>query len=236
MTGMANSSEKLTAVDPPARRAGVPGHRRVAEAGLRVFLKQAHDDSVVEREISPAEVPREIARFESALIATRRQLREFQQECDPAVASIFDAHLLILDDRPFIENVITGIENRRRNVEVVLQDVARGFMQALARVKDEYVRERVADVQDVTRRILHNLVGRRSSLADIKSKDVVLVANDLAPSEIVSIDKSRVIAPGARRAAPRPVPRSPAYQIGHSRCWACIPSAARSPRRRSDSG
>ncbi len=195
MTGMANSSEKLTAVDPPAEERVFRGIGVSPGLALgRVFLKQAHDDSVVEREISPAEVPREIARFESALIATRRQLREFQQECDPAVASIFDAHLLILDDRPFIENVITGIENRRRNVEVVLQDVARGFMQALARVKDEYVRERVADVQDVTRRILHNLVGRRSSLADIKSKDVVLVANDLAPSEIVSIDKSRVIA------------------------------------------
>ena len=159
----------------------------------RVFVKQSHDERVSERAISQADVPREIARIEEALIATRRQLREFQQECDPAVASIFDAHLLILDDRPFIENVITGVESRRCNVEVVLQDVARGFMQSLSRVKDAYVRERVADVQDVTRRIMNNLVGHRPSLTESTAKDVVLVASDMAPSEIVSLDKDRVI-------------------------------------------
>ncbi len=191
---MATASDNLPTVVPPGEEKLFRGIGVAAGLALgRVFLKQAHDDSVVEREVAPAEIPREIARFESALIATRRQLREFQKDCDPAVASIFDAHLLILDDRPFVENIITGVESRRRNVEVVLQDVAHGFMQALAKVKDEYVRERVADVQDVTRRILHNLVGRPSSLADIHAGDTVVVANDLAPSEIVSLDKSRVI-------------------------------------------
>lgn len=158
----------------------------------RAYVKLPHEDRVVERNLAADEVPREIARFESALIATRRQIREFQQDCDPAVASIFDAHLLILDDRPFIENVIAGIEGRHKNVEAVLNDVARGFMQSLTKVKDEYVRERVADVQDVTRRILHNLAGQKISLDDITGADTVLVAADLSPSEIVSIDKTKV--------------------------------------------
>lgn len=159
----------------------------------KTFLLRTHDDKILEREITPADIPREIARFEAALISTRRQLREFQKETDPVVASIFDAHLLILDDRPFIEGVITGIETRRRNVEIVLQDVARGFTQALANVKDEYVRERAMDVQDVTRRILNHLVGRRSTLMDIDQDETVIVANNLAPSDIVSINREHVI-------------------------------------------
>ncbi len=159
----------------------------------QVYLKLPHDDQVVERDISRDEVPREIARFESALIATRHQIRELQRGCDPAVASIFDAHLLILDDRPFIENIITGLENRRKNADIILVDVARGFMQSLAKVKDEYVRERVADVQDVTRRIQQNLSGKKGNLTDITAGGTIIVAADVSPSEIVSINKDLVV-------------------------------------------
>lgn len=158
----------------------------------RAFLRTPPDDQVVERDISHADVPREIARYEAALIATRQQIRAIQKDCDPDVAGIFDAHLLFLDDGPFIKNVFAGIEGRRKNVEVVLRDVAQGFMQSLARVKDEYVRERSNDVQDVARRILHNLAGKQVTLADITEPGTIVVANDLSPSETVSINKDRV--------------------------------------------
>lgn len=159
----------------------------------RAYLKAPYVDSVVERTISSDDVPGEIARFETALIKTRHQLREFQKDCDPAVASIFDAHLLILDDRPFIENVVLGIEKQQKNVETVLNEVSKDFMRALAKMQDEYLRERSADVQDVTRRILHNLFGKKVSLADITDKDTIVVANDVSPSEVVSINKDRVL-------------------------------------------
>lgn len=158
----------------------------------RVFLRTPPDDQVVERDISRADVAREIARFEAALIVTRQQIRAIQKDCDPGVAGIFDAHLLFLDDGPFIKNVFAGIEGRRKNVEIVLRDVAQGFMQSLVRVKDEYVRERANDVQDVARRILHNLTGKQVTLADITEPGTIVVANDLSPSETVSINKDRV--------------------------------------------
>jgi len=158
----------------------------------RAFLRTPPDDRVVERDISQADVAREVARFESALIATRQQIRAIQKECGPDVAGIFDAHLLFLDDGPFIKNVFAGIEERRKNVEVVLRDVAAGFVQSLVRVKDEYMRERANDVQDVARRILHNLAGKHVTLADITESGTIVVANDLSPSETVSINKDRV--------------------------------------------
>lgn len=159
----------------------------------RVFLKPTHDEKPVERNITKEEIPLEIARFEAALIATRRQIKEFRLQCDPTVASIFDAHLLILDDRPFIEQVFSGIENQRKNVEVILHHVSREFVQSLNKVNDTYVRERAVDVQDVTRRILLNLAGHEGSLADIREKGTIVVASDLTPSEIVSLNQEFVM-------------------------------------------
>jgi phosphotransferase system enzyme I (PtsI) len=158
-----------------------------------VFLKPTYDENPAEHSITKDDIPKEIARFESALIATRRQIKEFQKQCDPEVASIFDAHLLILDDRPFIEKVFSGIEAQQKNVEAVLHNVAHGFIQSLHKVNDNYVRERTADVQDVTRRILLNLAGQEGSLTNIKEKGTIIVANDLTPSEIMLLNQDLVI-------------------------------------------
>ena len=157
-----------------------------------VFLKPSHDDVPVEHAIIKEDIPREIARFESALIATRRQIKDFQNKCDPAVATIFDAHLLILDDRPFIEKVFLGIESQLKNVEAILHYVAHEFIQNLNKVNDNYVRERAADVHDVTRRISQNLAGHKGSLTDIRKKGTIIVAVDLTPSEIVLLNQDIV--------------------------------------------
>lgn len=161
-------------------------------ASGRAYLKASPDDQVEEKDISRDAVPREIARLESALIATRRQIRDLQKDCAPEVASIFDAHLLILDDRPFIENIILGIENRRKNADIILHDAAKGFMQSLAKVKDAYVRERVADVEDVTRRIRQNLIGQNTKFLEDIAPETIIVASDLSPSEVVAINKDLV--------------------------------------------
>ena len=158
----------------------------------KVCKKTVLSDVIVERDISEDEIPREIARFEKAIIETRKQLRQLQRESDPTVASIFDLHLLVLDDGPFIESVFLGIESRKKNVEVILQDVASGFIQGLLKVKDTYAKERAADVEDVTKRLLNNLIGRKSILMDLKESEVIVVSKDLSPSDIVSLDKEKV--------------------------------------------
>ncbi len=159
----------------------------------RAYLKAPHDDHVVERVIDADRVAGEIARFEAALVETRRQLRDIQKECDPAVAGIFDAHLLILDDRPFIEGVLLDIRQDRMNAEWALAKASKAFVKALSQMKDEYLRERAADVQDVARRIIHNLFGKESSLADIADDNIIVVANDISPSEVASINKERIL-------------------------------------------
>ena len=163
-----------------------------------VFLLTTDEDRVVERSIGDDEIPREIARFEEALIATRRQLHEIQRQVSEAIgqesASIFDAHLLVVDDRSLVEEVIRGLSVHKKNVETVLRLVADRYAQALLRVEDDYLRERAVDVRDVTRRILRNLSGDSSVSLGRLMQPCIVVAHDLAPSDAATLNKEKVIA------------------------------------------
>jgi len=145
-----------------------------------------------EREISDQDVPLEIVRFEEALIKTRHQISEIQRKVGSLLgedsASIFDAHLLVVDDRYFIEEVIKELRARHRNVEAVLNDVAERYIGILERVEDDYLRERAADVRDVTRRISTNLAGKRMDRMDQLERPCIVVAQDLSPSDTAGIN------------------------------------------------
>lgn len=161
------------------------------------YLVITEDERYVERDIEEDEVSREIARFEDALIATRHQIHEIQSRISEAIgqenASIFDAHLLVVDDRSFVEEVIKELKAKRKNVETVLLLVANRYAEALARVEDDYLRERATDVKDVARRILRNLAGRKvSSLADLKGSYIV-ISNDLSPSDTAMMRNETVV-------------------------------------------
>ncbi|MDD3276404.1 MAG: phosphoenolpyruvate--protein phosphotransferase, partial [Kiritimatiellales bacterium] len=145
-----------------------------------------------EREISDQDVPLEIVRFEEALIKTRHQISEIQRKVGSLLgedsASIFDAHLLVVDDRYFIEEVIKELRARHRNVEAVLHDVAERYIGILERVEDDYLRERAADVRDVTRRISTNFAGKQMDRMDQLERPCIVVAHDLSPSDTAGIN------------------------------------------------
>jgi len=140
----------------------------VAVGEVVVFAREGAP--VPDRVIREQDVPNEIARFEEALIKTRHQISGIQRKVSSALgeenASIFDAHLLVVDDRYFVEKVIHGLRDKRRNVEVVLKEVADRYIEMLSGVEDDYLRERAADVRDVTLRINKNLVGERMDRMD----------------------------------------------------------------------
>lgn len=157
-----------------------------------------HDDvRIVERRIVDDEIPREIARFEDALMETREQILEIQGRMEKALdrkqAGIFDAHLLVTDDRAFVEEVIRGLRARMVNVEAVLQSVASRYADALAQLGDDYLKERAADVRDVTRRLQHNLAGRRASHLGQLGEPCVVIASDLSPSDTAGMSREKVV-------------------------------------------
>jgi len=163
----------------------------------KAFLLTTDEDRIVEREISSEDIPREIARFEEALIETRRQIHEIQHRVGEAMgqesAGIFDAHLLVVDDHAFVEEVIRGLSAYHRNVESVLHLVTERYAEALGRIEDDYLRERAVDVRDVSRRIMRNLSGKSSSILTQLREPRIVIANDLAPSETAQMMRDTII-------------------------------------------
>lgn len=161
----------------------------------QLFSNQA--ERAVQRRIKPEEVATEIARFEEALIATHDQIRTIQKQVADVLgdehASIFDAHILVVDDRTFIEDVIRTVKKDLVNVEPVLQAVSNRYADMLSKVNDSYLSERAADIRDVTRRILANLGGEALDEMARISDPCIVVAHDLSPSDTASINRNLVL-------------------------------------------
>ena len=166
----------------------------VAVGEAVVFVQEG--DAVPEYTIEEDDIPLEIARFEEALIATRHQIAEIQEKVSSALgdehAGIFDAHLLIVDDRYFIEEVIKGLRSDRLNVESVMERVAGRYTAMLSNLEDDYLRERAADVYDVTRRVIKNLAGESIDRMDQLESPCIAVAHDFTPSDTAGMNRNLV--------------------------------------------
>ena len=154
-------------------------------------------DDVMRYRIAPSQIPDEIGRFETALIQTRMQILEMQQRIAESIgakdAAIFDAHLLVVEDRTLIDEVLRKLETDLCNVEWVFQEVATRYAETLNKIDDPYLRERALDIQDVTKRVIHNLQGKAPKTFLALSEPHILVAHNLTPSDTASINRANVL-------------------------------------------
>jgi phosphoenolpyruvate-protein phosphotransferase (PTS system enzyme I) len=162
----------------------------------KAFLVDSESMAIAKRKIPKEELPLEIARFEEALIKTRSEVMEIKKKVTDELGSehgeIFDAHLLVLEDRALIEEVISDLKNERSSVEYVFSKILNKYIKAFTKIDDEYLKERLSDIQDVGRRILNNLLGGKERiLKDIKN-EVIVVAYDLSPSDTASMQKEKI--------------------------------------------
>ena len=154
-------------------------------------------DDIVRYRIERSQIPNEIARFEAALVQTRMQILEMQQEIAEAIgakdAAIFDAHLLVVEDRTLIDEVLRKLENDLCNVEWIFQEVASKYAETLGQIDDPYLRERALDIEDVTKRIVHNLQGKAPKLLRGVTDAHVLVAHNITPSDTAAMTRQQVL-------------------------------------------
>jgi phosphotransferase system enzyme I (PtsI) len=161
--------------------------------------KLGKEEYIVPREsIRPEDIPLQIQIFEEALIKTRREIIELQKRISVDMgqeeAQIFDAHLLVLEDRMLIEEVISRLKKEQANVAYIFQEVLKKYIDVFSKIEDEYLKERIADVNDVGKRILRNLLGKeRKNLKDLQEK-AVIVSHDLSPSDTAAMYKQNVCA------------------------------------------
>ena len=172
-----------------------------AAAGISIgpaYRLDKEEFIVPKQQISQGDIPLQIQLFEEALIQTRREIIDLQKKIAKDMgqdeAEIFDAHLLVLEDRMLIEEVISRLKKEQVNVAYIFSEVLKKYINVFSKIEDEYLKERTADVNDVGRRILRNLLGKeRKGLEDLKEK-VIVIAHDLSPSDTAAMHKQKVSA------------------------------------------
>lgn len=176
---------------------GIPAAPGIACGSAFILDKQ--DFIVSPRAVTEQEVPIEIARFEEALHKTREEVSSIQKKISSEIgerhAQIFDAHLLVLQDRMLIQEVIKRIKKEKLSAEYVFSKVLKKYIKVFSNIEDEYLRERTSDVNDIGRRILKNLMDE-SKLHEFENltEEIIIIAHDLSPSETVSMFNKNIIA------------------------------------------
>ncbi|MCM8766251.1 MAG: PEP-utilizing enzyme, partial [Candidatus Omnitrophica bacterium] len=174
---------------------GIPASPGIAMG--QAFLMEMEEPTVPRRQISDEDLPNEIARLEDALIQTRKEILEIQkkiaEEMSYEHAEIFNAHLLLLEDKMFLEEVISRLRKEKFIVEYILVDVIKKYIKVFSKMDDEYLRDRISDIDDVGKRILRHLIGQqRQDLSKLKEK-VIVVAYNLSPSDTALMHKENVL-------------------------------------------
>jgi len=179
------------------------GHRMQVYSGKSVFGGIAIGKISVYRKneqqlkrVRTEDTKGELARYEAAKAAAIEQLQELYQkalkEVGEANAAIFEIHQMMLDDGDYNESVENIIETQKINAEYAVAVTGDNFAQMFRAMDDDYMRERAADVKDISERVLSILNGGQKGKV-VTDEPVVIVADDLAPSETVQLEKDMVL-------------------------------------------
>ncbi|MDE2214235.1 MAG: phosphoenolpyruvate--protein phosphotransferase [Candidatus Omnitrophica bacterium] len=161
------------------------------------FILDKGEFIVPKRSIATSEVNSEIARFEEAVHNARLEIQALKtkitKDMGAAHARIFDAHLLVLQDATLIDQVTADIRKHKTSAEYVFIKIIKKFVEAFTKLPDEYLRERAADVSDISRRVLKYLMDE-SKLHDLEllQDDLIVVAHELSPSDAVSMYNKKI--------------------------------------------
>jgi len=176
---------------------GIPVSPGVSRGKILV-LRDAHQTTIPHQHVAEHELPHQVQRLEQALVETRHEILEVQRQVSAGLgaqdASIFDAHLLVLEDPTLIEEVSRIILEEKVTAEYAFQKVAEKYARTLSSIDDEYLRERAADMRDVTSRLLNNLLGRGEEL-DLRklAEPCIIISHDLSPSRTALLDRRMVL-------------------------------------------
>lgn len=163
----------------------------------QIYILAEREITVPKYAISQEQVEAEQERLDNAIVETRKQIQNIQEEIRGSIgedeARIFDAHLLVLEDQALIDESIREMKDAECNIENAIWKVGQRYIEAFDQIDDEYLRERASDIRDVMRRLLSNLTGQQLQHLGEIVKDRVLVANDVTPSDSASMDQSGLL-------------------------------------------
>ena len=171
---------------------GIAASQGISFAKAYVFVEP--DLSV--KEVKIEDVAAEVKRFEDAIEASKKELTIIKENALASLgadkAAVFEAHLLILDDPEFMGTVKTDIESKVINAEYAFKETSDMFISMFEAMDNEYMKERAADIRDVSKRILAHLLGVDLPNPSLIDEEVIVIAEDLTPSDTAQLNKKYV--------------------------------------------
>lgn len=168
-------------------------YKGVAFGKISVLKK---DDYVVKR-VKIEDTQAELQRVEEAVEASKQQLQKLYEkalkEVGEASAAIFEVHQMMLEDEDYKESIENIISTQQVNAEYAVASTGDNFSQMFASMDDDYMRARATDIKDISNRLVKNLSGQSTDVMDL-DEPVIVVADDLSPSETVQMDKEKILA------------------------------------------
>lgn len=184
-----------TARAPEIVHEGIPASPGIAIGPIHVMARGFSAPEVYV--ISENEIASEQQRLHNALEGTKKQLFELQQRLEiltgEAESGIFEAHIMVLEDRAVVDRVLEFISRRRQNAEYAFYAVMQTFLEAMRRVPDPYLRERTADLEDVSQRVLRNFRSGADPRPQVPEDQHILIAYDLTPSDTALMNRRHVL-------------------------------------------
>lgn len=161
----------------------------------KVFLQVNEEIVITDEKIS--DIEGEKAKLQKALDDSRAQLEKIKEkaltEMGEEKAQVFEAHITLLDDPEFTGAMQMEIESNSTNSMKAVQSVTDMFVSIFDAMEDAYMRERAADIKDVSKRIISNLAGKGGDAFAITEENTIVVAHDLTPSDTAQLDRSKVV-------------------------------------------
>lgn len=162
----------------------------------KAYLLVEPDLSFTNEKITDTDADAEIKKFRNALEASKIELTKIRNNAEKSLgadkAAIFDAHLLVLDDPELIQPIEDKIANEKVNAPEALNEVTTQFITIFESMDNEYMRERAADIRDVSKRVLAHLLGVELPNPSMIDESVVIIGNDLTPSDTAQLNKEFV--------------------------------------------
>ena len=173
---------------------GISGSRGVAVGNVYRYIQE--EIVIPDYTVAEDKVEEEIGKFAAAMAATLKQLDTIRQkaldEMGPEEAAIFEAHMQIAQDPSLSDGIKSLVESSHTNVVAATAQTIETFANIFLGMEDPYMRERGADIKDIGDRLMRNMLGMNPRGLSHISGEVILVAQDLAPSDTASLDKNVV--------------------------------------------
>ena len=174
---------------------GIAASPGVAHGRAVVYLQKQLD--VPSYDLNEAQVDSELERFEQAILETRIEISQVRDKIAKTLsegeARIFDAHLLVLEDNALLDEVIAELRSTKKNIEFCYNNVSQRYISFFRSMEDEYLRERVSDIADVSRRLLHNLIGMQKVNLGQLAAESIIISEDISPSDAADLDRNKLL-------------------------------------------